>query len=108
LLLDIGAHQVVQRRLVNQTRPALQAKAAGDTHHGGHGLRMLGKVDFLAERQLRVEVLQRDGGAGICFHQCPLDGAQLVSAAQVDLNGGDKPIEQPRGIGSAVELCSGE
>src|SRR5262249_31006877 len=44
--------------------PSLQTEPRPHAHHGAHRLRVLGKINRLAECQLRVQMLQGDGGPG--------------------------------------------
>src|SRR5215831_17471194 len=39
--------------------PSLQTEPRPHAHHGAHRLRVLGKINRLAERQLRVQMLQK-------------------------------------------------
>ena len=64
---------------------------------------MLGKINRLAERQLRVQMLQGDGGPGKALDQGALDGAQPIGATEIDI--GDKPIECLGRASAAVELA---
>jgi hypothetical protein len=47
---------------------------------------VLAEIDLLAERQPRVEVLQRDGGAGERLNQDELNGTELIATAEIGLN----------------------
>jgi hypothetical protein len=47
----------------------------------------------LAERQLRVQMLQGDGGPGKALDQGALDGAQPIGATEITFDIGDKAIE---------------
>ena len=47
----------------------------------------------LAERQLRVQMLQGDGGPGKALDQGALDGAQPIRATEITFDIGDKAIE---------------
>jgi hypothetical protein len=67
----------------NVTRPALQTEPRRNANHGAAGLCVLGKVNLLPERKLRVEVLQRDGSAGERLDQGALDGAQPIRATEI-------------------------
>ena len=47
-----------------------------------------------------------DPGTDERFDQNALDGAQLIAPAQVDLNGGNEPIESLGRVRAAIELIS--
>ena len=50
----------------------------------------------------------RHGGTGECLDEVALDGAQLISAAEIGLNGRHEPVEDLRRARPAVELAAGE
>jgi hypothetical protein len=106
-MLELGLTGVVEGVGRDLARAALQTEPTSNAHHGAYRLRVLRKVDLLAERKLRVEVLQGDGGPGKRLDQSKLDRAELISAAEIDLNVADEPIKQFGRVGSAVELLSG-
>jgi hypothetical protein len=54
---------------------------------------VLEKINRLAERQLRVQMLQGDGGPGKALDQGALDGAQPIGATEITFDIGDKAIE---------------
>ena len=56
---------------------------------------VLGKINRLAECQLRVQMLQGDGGPapGKALEQGALDGAQPIGATEITFDIGDKAIE---------------
>ena len=49
---------------------------------GAHRLCVLGKINRLAD-QLRVQMLQGDGGPGKALDQGALDGAQPIGATEI-------------------------
>ena len=59
----------------------------------------------LAERQLRVQMLQGDGGPGK-LDQGALDGAQPIRATEITFDIGDKAIECLGRASAAVELAA--
>ena len=98
----IFAEQIAERG-ADILRAALQAEPGGHAHHRADGLRVLAEVYRLAERQPRIEIVQRQRGAGEAFDQSALDGRQLVGAAEVVLDIADEAIERLRRGGAAVE-----
>ena len=58
----------------------------------------------LAERQLRVQMLQGDGGPGKALDQGALDSAQPIGATEINI--GDKAIECLGRASAAVELTA--
>jgi hypothetical protein len=107
MFMTIGLTGVVEGVGRNLARTALQAEPAGDTHHGTHRLRMLAEVDLLPERKLRVEMLQCDSSTRERLDQGELDRAELITAAEIDLDVAGEPIKQLGRVGSAVELLPG-
>jgi hypothetical protein len=69
---------------------------------------VLADIDLLAERQPRVEVLQRDGGAGERLNQDELNGTELIATAEIGLNISDKLIERLRRARTAIKLGAGK
>ena len=61
---------------------------------------------LLAERQLRVQMLQGDGGPGKALDQGALDGAQPIGATEITFDIGDKAIECLGRASAAVELAA--
>ena len=51
-----AAHRASARSTSNVTRPSLQTEPRRPAHHGAHRLRVPGKINRLAERQLGVKV----------------------------------------------------
>jgi hypothetical protein len=67
---------------------------------------VLEKINRLAERQLRVPMLQGDGGPGKALDQGVLDGAQPIGATEIIFDIGDKAIEFLGRARAAVELAA--
>jgi len=67
---------------------------------------VLEKINRLAERQLRVPMLQGDGGPGKALDQGALDGAQPIGATEIIFDMGDKAIEFLGRARAAVELAA--
>jgi hypothetical protein len=98
--------QILRQRRRHVLRPAPQTEPACDPHHGTDSLGVLAEINLLAERELRVEVIQRDSSAGEPLDQRDLDRAELIVAAEIGLDVGDKPVEHFRSVGATVELVS--
>ena len=77
-----------------------------NAHHGAHRLCVLGKINRLAEHQLRVQMLQGDGGPGKALDQGALDGAQPIGATEITFDIGDKTIECLGRASAALELTA--
>jgi len=61
---------------------------------------------LLAERQLRVQMVQGHGGPGKALDQGALDGAQPIGATEITFDIGDKAIECLGRASAAVELAA--
>ena len=72
----------------------------------GDLLYALCEAQTLAERQLRVQMLQGDGGPGKALDQGALDGAQPIGATESTFDIGDKAIECLGRASAAVELAA--
>jgi hypothetical protein len=53
-------------------------------------------------------MLQRNRSPGEALDQGALDGAQPIRATKITFDIGDKPVERPRRIRSAIKLGAGE
>jgi hypothetical protein len=102
LLLDTSPQDLTERR-PDVARPPLQAKPRRYAYHGANSLRVLAEIDRLAERELGVEMLQRNGSAGERLNQRDLDRTQLVMAAEIAFDISDKAIESFCRVGAAVQ-----
>jgi hypothetical protein len=64
------------------------------------------KDQSAAERQLRVQMLQGDGGPRKALDQGALDSAQPIGATEITFDIGDKAMECLGRASAAVELAA--